>query len=93
MGDAGAQVHEGGRQPVGEHQPVQGAGSNCPPARPVGQACVPARLPARSQFGDQLSQNLRGQPGHSAIGDRSGTSQRPGHTTTLLRPSRASRPR
>jgi hypothetical protein len=46
-------------------------GSARPPARPIGQPCVPAR----PQLGDQLSQDLRGQPGHPAIGDRGDTGQ------------------
>jgi hypothetical protein len=82
-----AQVHEGGQQPVDEHQPVPGTRPDRPPPRPIGQPRVPARLPARPQLGDQLSQNLPGQPGHPAIGDSGGTGQRPRHATTLLRPS------
>jgi hypothetical protein len=42
--------------------------------------------------GHGLSEHFPGQPGHPAISDRGGTGQRPRHTTTLLRPSRASRP-
>jgi hypothetical protein len=85
-------MDQGGQQPVDQHLPVSGAGSDRPPARPIGQPCVPACLPARSQLGDQLGQDLSRQSGHPAIGDNGGTGQRPGHTTTLLRPSRASRP-
>jgi hypothetical protein len=67
--DSVAQVHEGGQQPVDEHQPVPGASPHRPPARSIGQACVLACLPARAQLGDQLSQDLPGQPGQPAIGD------------------------
>jgi hypothetical protein len=88
MGHSVAQVHQGGQQPVDEHQPVPGTRPDRPPPpRPIGQPRVPARLSARSQLGDQLSQNLPGQPGHPAIGDSGGTGQRPRHATTLLRPS------
>ncbi len=58
MGDLVALVHQGGQQPVDEHQPVPPAGSDRPPARPIGKACVLARVPARSQLGDQLAQDL-----------------------------------
>ena len=92
MGDPVAQMDQGGQQPVDEHQPVPGAGSDRPPARPIGQPCVLACLPARSQFGDQFGQDLSGQSGHPAIGNSGSTSQSPRPTTTLLRPSRASRP-
>jgi hypothetical protein len=92
MGDPVAQVHQGGQQPVDEHQPVPGTGSDRPPARPIGQACLLTRLPARSQLGDQLGQDLPGQSGHPAIGDSSSMGQAPRHPTTLLRPLRASRP-
>ncbi len=47
---------------------------------------------ARPQLGDQLSQELRGQSGHSAIRDSGGSGQRPQHTMTLPRPSPAGRP-
>ncbi len=83
MGDPVTQVHQGGQQPVHEHQPVPGASSDRPLARPIGQPCVLARLPARSQLGDQLRQNLRGQSGHSAIGDSGGTGKSARHITTL----------
>ena len=75
MGDCVAQVHEGGQQPVEEHQPVPGTGR--PSARPIGQPRVLARLPARPELGDQLSQDLRGQSGHPAIGDSGGSGQGP----------------
>jgi len=75
--DPVAQVHEGGQQPVNEHQPVPGTGPDRPLPRPNGQPCVLARLPARPHFDDQLSEDLRGQPGHSAIGNSGGTGQRP----------------
>ncbi len=84
MGDSVAQVHQGGQQPVEEHQPVPGASSDRPPARPIGQPRVLARLPARPQLGDQLRQNLRGQSGHPAIGDRGGTGKSARRITTLL---------
>ena len=77
MGDSVAQVHQGGQQPVDEHQRVPGAGTDGPLARPIGQTCVPARLPGRPELGDQLSEGLRGQSGHSAIGNSGGTGQRP----------------
>ena len=64
-----------------KHQPVPGSGPDRPLTRPIGQP----RLPARPQLGDHLSQDLRGQAGHPAIGDRGGTGQRPWHTTTLPR--------
>jgi hypothetical protein len=89
MGAPVAQVDQGGRQPVEEHQPVPGAGADRPPARPIGQACVLARLPARSQLDGQLGEDLPGQPGHPAIGDRGGTGQAPRHTPTLPPSSRA----
>ncbi len=57
MGDPVAQVHQGGQQPVQEHQPVPSTGPDRPLPRPVGQPCVLARLPARSQLGDQLSED------------------------------------
>jgi len=78
-----AQVHQGGQQPVEEHQPVPGTGPDRPPARPIGQPRILARLPARSQLGDQLSQDLSGQSGHMAIGDNGGTGQAPWQTPTL----------
>ena len=62
MGDPVAQMDQGGQQPVDEHQPVPGAGSDRPPARPISQSRVLPRLPARSQLGDQLSQHFPGQP-------------------------------
>ena len=77
MGDPVAQVHQGGQQPVNKHQPVPGTGPDRPPTQPTGQPCVLARLPARPQLGDQLRQDLRGQPGHSAIGNSGGTGQAP----------------
>jgi hypothetical protein len=58
MGDPVAQVHQGGQQPVDEHQPVPGAGPDRPLPRPIGQPRVLARLPARPQFDDQLSEAL-----------------------------------
>ena len=64
MGDPVAQVHEGGQQPVEEHQPVPGSGSDRSLARPIGQPCVLTRLPTRPQLGDQVGQDLRGQSGH-----------------------------
>jgi hypothetical protein len=70
--------------------PCTGAGR--PPARPIGQPCLLAGLPAWSQLGDQLGQDLPGQSDHPAIGSSIGTRQRPRHTTTLPCPSRASRP-
>jgi len=84
VGDSVAQMHEGGQQPVEEHQPMPGTGPDCPLTRPIG----PARLPARAQ----LSQDLPGRPGHPAISDSRGSGQAPRHTTTLPRASRASRP-
>ncbi len=75
MGDPVAQVHQGGQQPVEEHQPVPGTGSDRPPTRPIGQPRVLTRLPARPELGDQLSQHFPGQPGHPAIDDSGGTSQ------------------
>jgi hypothetical protein len=93
MSDPVAQVHQGGQSLVDEHQPVPGTGPDRPLPRPIGKPCVLARLPARPQLGDQLSQDLRGQPRHTAIDNSGGTGQAPRHTTTLLRPSRASRPR
>ena len=92
MGDAVAQVHQGGQQPVEKHQPVPGTGSDRPLPRPIGQPCLLTRLPAQSHLGDQLGQDLPGQSGHPAIGDNGGTGEAPGHTTTLPCPSRASRP-
>jgi hypothetical protein len=62
------QVHQGGQQPVDEHQPIPGSRPDRPPARPIGQSCVLARLLARPQLGDQLGQNLSGQSGHPATG-------------------------
>ncbi len=85
MGDPVPQLHQGGQQPFNEHQPVPGASADRPPARPIGQPCVLAGLPAWSQLGDQLSEHFSGQPGHMAIGDSGGTGQAPRHTTTLLR--------
>jgi hypothetical protein len=76
MDDSVAQVHQGGQQPVDEHQLVPGTGADRPLPRSIGQACVLARLPAR-QFDEQLSEGLRGQCGHSAIGNSGGTGQRP----------------
>jgi hypothetical protein len=69
VGDAVAQVYQGGQKPVDEHQPVPGTCPDRPPARLIGQACILARLPSRPQLGDQFSQNLSGQPGHPAIGE------------------------
>ena len=60
MGDPVTEVHEGGQQPVDEHQPVPGACSDRPLPRPICQSCVLTRLPSRSQLGDKVSQNLRG---------------------------------
>ncbi len=80
------------QQPVDEHQPVPGTGPDRPPARPVGQPRILARLPARPELGHELSEHFTGQPGHPATSDRGGTGQRPRHTTTLLHPSRASGP-
>jgi hypothetical protein len=77
VGDPVAQVHQGGQQPVDEHQPMPGTGPDRPLPRPIGQACLPARLPARPQLDDQLREDLRGQPRHSAIGNSGGTGQRP----------------
>jgi hypothetical protein len=93
MGDAVAQMDQGGQQPVGEDQPVPGAGADRPSARPIGQACVPARLPARSQLRDQLGQDLPRQSGHPAIGDSGGTGKSARHITTLpvLHTARSSR--
>ncbi|MEX5721065.1 hypothetical protein [Geodermatophilus maliterrae] len=87
-----AQVHQGGQQPVNEHQPVPRARPDRPLARPIGQSRVLARLPFRPELSDQLGEHFLGQSGHAAIGDSSGTGQRPGHITSLLRPSRATRP-
>jgi hypothetical protein len=84
MGDSVAQVHQGGQQPVEEHQPVPGAGADCPLPGPIGQPRVLACLPARSQLGDQLGQDLPGQSGHPAIGDSGGTGKSARHITTLL---------
>ncbi len=75
MGDTVAQVHQSHRQPIEEHQPVPGTGSDRPPARPIGQPRIPARLPARPQLRDQLRQDLRRQSGHPAIGDSGGTGE------------------
>jgi hypothetical protein len=36
VGDSVAQVHEGGRQPVGEHQAVPSTSSDRPPPRSIG---------------------------------------------------------
>jgi hypothetical protein len=47
-GDPVAQVQQGDQQPVSEHQPVPGAGSDRPLTRPIGQPRVLTRLPARS---------------------------------------------
>jgi hypothetical protein len=58
MSDPMAQVHQGGQQPVDDHHPIPGTGSDRPPARPIGQPCVLARLPARAQLGDELSQQF-----------------------------------
>jgi hypothetical protein len=65
-----------------------------PGERPIGQACVLTRLPARAQFGDQLGQHFPGQSGHPAIGDSGGTGQAPRHTTPrpVLHTSTHSRP-
>jgi hypothetical protein len=68
VGDAVAQVHQGGQQPVDEHQPVLCTGADRPPARPIGQSRVLARLPARPQLGDQLRQDLPGTI--RSLGDR-----------------------
>ena len=92
MGDSMAQVDQGGQQPVDEHQPMPGAGPDRPLTWPIGQACLPARLPSRPELDDQLSEDLREQSGHPAFSDSGGTGQAPRHPTTLLRPSRASRP-
>ncbi len=54
MGDPVAQGHQGRQQPVDEHQLVPDTGSDRPPPGPIGQPRVLARLPARSQLGDQL---------------------------------------
>jgi hypothetical protein len=81
MGNSVTQVHQGGQQPVDEPQPVPGAGSDRPSARPIG----PPRVPARTQLGDQLNQGRRGQPGHPTIGDSGGSGQAPRHTTTVPR--------
>jgi hypothetical protein len=93
MGAPVAQADQGGRQPVEEHQPVPGTGPDRPPPRPIGQACVLARLPARAkldgQLDGQLGEDFPGQPGHPAIGDRGGSRQAPRHTPTLPRSSRA----
>jgi hypothetical protein len=83
-------MDKGGQQPVEEHQPVPGTGSDRPPPRPIGQPRILARLPARSHLGDQLGQDLPGQSGHPAIGDSGDTGQTPGHTMTLLRPAHSS---
>ncbi len=48
VGDPVAQVHQGGQQPVEEHQPMPSTRSDRPLARPVAQPCVLARLPARA---------------------------------------------
>ncbi len=77
MGDSVAQVHQGAQQPVDEHQPVPGAGSDRSLSRPNDRPCVLACLPARSQLDDQLSEDLWGPPGHPAVGDRGGTGQAP----------------
>ena len=77
MGDPVAQMDQSGQQPVEEHQPVPSTGTDRPPLGPIGQPRVPARLPTRPQFDDLLNEDLRGQSGHSAIGDRGGTGQRP----------------
>jgi hypothetical protein len=86
VGDPVAQVHQGGQQPVDEHQPVPGTGPDRPLPRPIGQPCLLARLPARPELGDQLSQHFPGQSGHPTIGDGGGSGQGPRHTTTLPRP-------
>ncbi len=91
MGDPVTQMHQGSQQPVDEHQPMACTGADRPPARPIGQPRVLMRLPARSQLGDQLRQDLRGQSGHSAIGDSGGTGKSARHTTTLPRPSSLAR--
>jgi hypothetical protein len=93
MGDPVAQLHQRGQQPVEEHQAVPGTGSDRPPPRPIGQPRILARLPTRSQLGDQLGQHLSRQPGHSAIGDSGGTGKSARHITTLhvLHPARSSR--
>jgi hypothetical protein len=46
VGDPVAQVDQRGQQPVDEHQAVPGTGADRPPARPIGQPRVLARLPA-----------------------------------------------
>jgi hypothetical protein len=79
-----AQVHQGGQQPVDDHQPMPGT-ARPPLARPTGQPRVLAPLPARPQFRDQLSEHFPGQPDHPAMGDSGGTGQASRHTTILLR--------
>ena len=93
MGDSVAQVHQGGQQPVEEHQPVPGTGSDRPSTRAIDQSRVLACLPARSQLGDQLGQDLARQSGHSAIGDSGGTGKSARHIMTLpvLHTARSSR--
>jgi hypothetical protein len=86
MGDPVPQMDQGGQQPADAYQPVPGTGSDRPPARPIGQTCVLARLSARAQFGDQLRQHLSGQSGHPAIGNRSGTTQTPRRTRPCSAP-------
>ena len=58
MGDPVTQMQQSGQQPVDEHQPMPGARSDCPPARPIGQSRVLTRLPARPQLRNQLRQDL-----------------------------------
>jgi hypothetical protein len=92
VGDAVAQLHQGGRQPVEEHHPGAGHRFDRLLARPIGQPCALARPAARAQLGDQLRPALRERSGHPAVGDSSSSGRAPRHTTTLPRPPRAGRP-
>ena len=53
MGDSVAQVHQGGQQPVDEHQPVPGASSDRQLPRPLGQSSEGKPGTRKGRFGKQ----------------------------------------
>jgi hypothetical protein len=82
MGDAVAQVHQRGEQPVEEHQPVPGTGSDRPSTRAIDQSRVLACLPARPSSATSSASTSRDSP----VTRRSATAAARASVLDTLRP-------